>query len=543
MGRTLAAIVHQRSRPIARTQSACQATTGGVTFNIGTSHASTRQEARARVMNIRQPAPSVLRMGDPARRAWVERQYRDGGGVGISSPDCGPGRAIRLPPKGGKRILLCGGCGLRNDSGTVGVHECCDTCGTFYDYGEGSQVTHQILKDNVKGNRAGFACGATDKAKGIYGQGSVVTREYSVAPPIPGMQPPARPNTRLRVVQPPPAVKTITVPARKSYAYSTAELIKKTNIGYDANLAIRSCGRRNGCTGDCACQCSLCCASNQECSAKNGWSDGVCPGGMTGHGATCTTGSGAGPQGSSIGVPDRSGIGTEYAASYKHPATAGHAVSLPGTTVITAFATILNTAGVSTQIGLYQLSGGVLGQLVASSNIQTSIVGLNIYPLPTPVTLPGGEYAIMLAISAAVQIWTAVESVNMYGVNKYPLLPSGCGCGAGWTSSRAMVLWPIGYSAGCGPNAGPCACQSWTYKRRNNQFAANGAVDSDLLTSRIARTTQVANTCNTEGCTNPTYSSPSCDQCCKRNDSLPRTRGQVRRIPQELHQPKRPTRG
>lgn len=382
MGRTLAAIVHQKSRPIARTQSACQATTGGVLFDSGTTHASVRQQARARVMNIRQPAPSVLLMGDPARKAWVDQRYRTGGGAGIGTPICAAGSAIRIPPKGGKRILLCGGCGARNDGETIPNSDCCNTCGAFYDYGEGSQVTHQILKDNVKGNRAGFACGGTDKARGIYGRGSVVTREYSVAPSLPGMEAPARPGTLIRTVQPAPAVKTITVPPRKSYAYSTAELIKKTNIGYDANLAIRSCGRRNGCTGDCSCQCSLCCQANLECSAKNGWSDGVCPGGMTGHGTSCTTGD-------------------------------------------------------------------------------------------------------------------------------------------------------------CGPTTGPCACQSWTYKRRNNQFAANAAVDSDLLTSRIARTTQVANTCNTEGCANPANGSPACDQCCKRNDSLPRTRGQVRRVPQELHRPGR----
>ena len=341
-------------------------------FDAGISVESVRQRSKARLVNLRQPAPSPTLVGDSMRKKWIhEERHRSG-----------PSNGKRVPAKGGKRIMLCGGCGLGNDADTVPVGDCCDKCGSFYANGEGSQVTHQIIKDNVKGNRAGFACGATNKARGIYGRGTVVTREYSNVPPLPGMIAPSISGAPLYTVQPAPAVKTITVPPRKSYAYSITELIKKTNMGYDANLAIRGCGIRNGCTGDCACTCSLCCQANLQCSARNGWSDGVCPGGMTGNGTSCTTGS-------------------------------------------------------------------------------------------------------------------------------------------------------------CDPTTGPCACQSWTYKRRNGQFAANAAVDSDLLTSRMARTTQVAEKCNSEQCARDVVGDTPCPANCACNGLLARTRDQIRRIPQELHQPKR----
>ncbi len=166
-------------------------------------------------------------------------------------------------------MSICGGCG--SSVGAVPFSsgcgdEACADCGFHYNRGEGSQVTHQILKDTVKGNRSTLACHATDKPLGLYGSGSVVMREYSVAPPLPGMVTPHAGVSRLRVLQPAPVVKNITVPARKSYAYSTSELIKKTNIGYDANLAIRKCGSRSGAcgSGDCACQCSMCCSANVD---------------------------------------------------------------------------------------------------------------------------------------------------------------------------------------------------------------------------------------------------------------------------------------
>jgi hypothetical protein len=356
MGLTTAALVHQQSRARGSAQKACQIAypsdgTGAKTGRVGK-------------MNIRQAAPSPLLHVAPGRQAWLRRQYRNLDG--IAAGVCAGHGQKRNPPRGGARMSICGGCG--NQTGPVSVSDCCTECGSHYDRGEGSQVTHQVLKDTVKGNRSTLACHGTDKDLGIYGSGSVVMREYSVAPPLPGMQPPTRSGTRLRIVQPAPAVKTITAPAPKRYAYSTTELIKKTNIGYDANLAIRACGTRSGAcgSGDCACQCSLCCSANLNCQRDDDWTDGVCPGGMTGHGQSCTTGDGT-----------------------------------------------------------------------------------------------------------------------------------------------------------CGPTTGPCACQSWTYKRRNNGYAANGAVDASLLTATAGRLTNTATQCQNQSCYKMTPGAKPCF-CDRTAGCLPR---------------------
>lgn len=376
----MAALVHQQTRRHPAAQNACQAS---------------RANEGIFKMNIRQPTASPMEVGDSARHGWLRNRYKTANtGIRQGSSGCGIRAPIRTPPRGGKRTILCGGCGARNLVGTTPTANCCMWCGAFYDNGQGSQDTHQILKDTVKGNRAAFLCGGTDKSLGVYGTGTLVMREYSEAPPLPGMVAPSDLITPLRVVQPPPAVKTITAPPRKSYAYSTAELIKKSNTGYDANLSIRSCGTRRTCSGDsnCGCNCSLCCQANIVCDDRSYWADGICPGGLTGVGTSCRTGD----------------------------------------------------------------------------------------------------------------------------------------------------------ANGCGALSGPCKCQNWTYKRRNNGFAANGAVDGSLLTAQMGRVTQVADKCNTEACETiartQTFPAPN-PNACVNSGLLPGTLGQIRRIPQELHQPRRPRPG
>jgi hypothetical protein len=344
MGLTTAALVHQQNRTRLSAQKACQVA-------YPSNGATGVKTGRVGKMNIQQPAPSPLLHSDQGREAWLHRQYA-GAGTGIAAAEAchTTGHQQRNPPRGGARMSICGGCG--HQAGPVPVSDCCTECGSHYNSGQGSQVTHQILKDTVKGNRSTLACHGTDKPLGIYGSGSLVMREYTEAPPLPGMVAPTRTSTQVRIVQPAPVVKTITAPARKSYAYSTSELIKKTNIGYDANLAIRTCGTRTGAcgSGDCACQCSLCCSANVIC---GNWSDGVCPGGMTSRGQSCTTGNGT-----------------------------------------------------------------------------------------------------------------------------------------------------------CGPNSGACACQSWTYKRSNSGYAANGAVDASLLTAHTARMTNTAALCKSQCTASPIIQPP-----------------------------------
>lgn len=404
MGRTMAALIQPRSRLHPSAQKACQSPRGALFNQTAVQAGITRPAGRIHKMNIRQPVPTPTLIGDSYRQGWLRHQYNtSAAGIKQGGSGCGTSGPHRIPPKGGKKIMLCGGCGVVGPSipgGTTcgcGEGDCddCSLCGVAYNRGNGSQDTHQIFKDTVKGNRGAFACGGTNKAVGVYGSGTVVTREYTARPPLPGMVAPSVPGTPLFVVQPPPAVKTITVPARKSYAYSTSELIKKTNIGYDANLAIRSCGTRScGLDGDCLCNCSLCCQANIVCGIRSYWAelDGVCPGGMTGIGTSCRTGS----------------------------------------------------------------------------------------------------------------------------------------------------------STACGVGSGPCKCQNWTYKRKNNIYAANGGVDASLLTARMTRVARVADECNTEECERvernktPLAADPA---ACVHSGLLPGTLGQQRRIPQELHQPRRPRPG
>ena len=379
MGRTLAALINTRSRPHAGAQRACQSQLPRVLYNQTSQQAGTeRPGGRIHKMNIRQPAPTptLVSRASPVVLA----------GQSQTMSSRGP-----LPPKGGRKVLLCGGCGGtggRNDSDTVpSGTEFCDSRGTFYDYGAGSQVTHQIFKDTVKGNPGAYSYGSTNKPMGIYGSGSLVMREYtgSTPPPLPAMEATSPVGLPIYIVQPRPAVKNITVPARKSYAYSTSELIRKSGIGYDANLAIRNCGTRNACgAGDCGCQCGLACQASEVCDDRSYWADGVCPGGMTGMGIACTTGT------------------------------------------------------------------------------------------------------------------------------------------------------------GCGGDSGPCKCQSWTYKRRNGEYAANGGVDASQLTARAARMTQVADKCNTDGCIQVEGAKTPCaggGPGCICGGLMVRTRGQMRRVPRELQQP------
>lgn len=279
MGLTTAALIQPSTRRFNNTQRAC---------NNGASTGMFK-------MNIKRPAPTPYPVGDEHRQGWVRKNFSSQGTYLRGPPK--PGHTARTtPPRGGGKVLLCGGCGLCNQSGTLPASDCCETCGSSYDFGNGSQETHQIFKDTVKGNRGAYACGGTNKNLGVYGTGTIVTREYTEAPKgiHPFKKPNQLPNTTpiqyppVFVVQPPPAVKSITVPARKNYSFSTSELIKQSGIGYDANLAIRGCGLRRPCANTC----NNCVhgASNTVCEDRSYYADGICPGGLTGGGQSCTTG-------------------------------------------------------------------------------------------------------------------------------------------------------------------------------------------------------------------------------------------------------------
>jgi len=395
MGRTLAAIVQPATRQYNNTQIACLLARPAATFGQTSASAGvTRPQPGAYKVNLSRPTRSAYPVSDDGRRAWVRNQFASAGSGGVknSAEACAGFGTRRLPPKGGAYRSVCGSCG-NTALTSVPSEDCCDKCGKVWGYGNGGGETIQIFKDAVKGNRTAFACGGTNKQLGVYGTGSVVTRVFTGTPlptAIPGIEEPTGTSQPVGqpayIVQPAPAVKTITVPARKSYAYSTSELIKRTNIGYDANLAIRSCGRRSGTTGDCACNCSLCCQANVILDDRSKWNepDGICPGGLNG-GTSCRTGDGT----------------------------------------------------------------------------------------------------------------------------------------------------------ACGVSSGPCACQSWTYKRKNNEYAANGAVDASQLTARMGRVTTVADECNTAECVALERAQTPCatdPNKCPCSELLPGTRGAVRRIPQELYQ-------
>lgn len=397
MGRTLAAIVQPTTRRHNNTQHACLLARPAATFGQTSARAGVaRPQSGAYKINISRPSRTAYPVGDSDRQAWVRNQFDAAGSGGVKNPDeaCAGFGTHRLPPRGGAYRSVCGSCG--NVSSTSVPNEaCCDKCGKVWAYGNGGGETIQIFKDTVKGNRSAYACGGTNKNLGVYGSGSVVTRVFTGTPlptAIPGIEEPGASQPvgqAAYVVQPAPAVKTITIPARKSYAFSTAELIKRTNIGYDANLAIRSCGRHTGLTGECACNCSLCCQANVILDDRSNWNepDGVCPGGLN-AGRSCRTGD----------------------------------------------------------------------------------------------------------------------------------------------------------ATGCGVSSGPCACQNWTYKRKNDEYAATGAVDASQLTARMARVTTIADECNTELCVALERAQTPCatdPNKCPCSELLPGTRGTVRRIPQELHQPSR----
>ena len=281
MGVTTAALIQPSTRRFNNTQRAC---------NNGASTGMFK-------MNIKRPAPTPYPVGDEHRQGWVRKNFSSQGTYLRGPPK--PGHTARTtPPRGGGKVLLCGGCGLRNQSGTLPASDCCETCGSFYNFGNGSQETTQVFKDTVKGNRGAYACGSTNKSQGVYGSGSIVMREYTEAPTgIPGFQKPQQTSNGLRppvfVVQPPSAVKSVTVPPRKNYAFSTSELIKHSGVGYDANLAIRGCGRRRPCAGDAdvgGCNNCVRGAPNTVCDDRSYYADGICPGGLTGGGQSCTTG-------------------------------------------------------------------------------------------------------------------------------------------------------------------------------------------------------------------------------------------------------------
>ena len=261
-------------------------------------------------MNVRRPAPTPFAVGDEHRQGWIRRNFSEQGTL-LGGAPCAGHTPKNTPPRGGGKILICGGCGLRNQlsPGTLPRNTsvphndlCCEKCGSSYDFGNGSQETNQIFKDTVKGNRGAYACGGTNKPLGIYGTGTIVTREYTEAPTgIPGFENPRQLNNNLRppvfVVQPAPSVKSVTVPARKNYSFSTSELIKQSGIGYDANLAIRGCGLRRPCAGTppgdaSSGGCNNCIqgAANTVCEDRSYYADGICPGGLTGGGQSCTTG-------------------------------------------------------------------------------------------------------------------------------------------------------------------------------------------------------------------------------------------------------------
>lgn len=305
MGLTTAALIQPSTRRFNNTQRSCQLSRADVLFNK-TSAAAGQQRVAGGIykMNVRRPAPTPFAVGDEHRQGWIRRNFSEQGGRLDGAP-CAGHTPKNTPPRGGGKILICGGCGLRNqlppiplsrNSSNPTADQCCENCGSSYDFGNGSQETNQIFKDTVKGNRGAYACGGTNKPLGIYGTGTIVTREYTEAPKgiHPFKKPNQLPNTTpiqyppVFVVQPPPPVKSITVPARKNYSFSTSELIKQSGIGYDANLAIRGCGLRRPCAN--TCNNCLHGASNTVCEDRSYYADSICPGGLTGGGQSCTTG-------------------------------------------------------------------------------------------------------------------------------------------------------------------------------------------------------------------------------------------------------------
>ena len=311
MGLTTTALIQPSTRRFNNTQRSCQLSKADVLFNQTSAESGQKRVAGGIYkMNVRRPAPTPFAVGDEHRQGWIRRNFSEQGTL-LGGAPCAGHTPKNTPPRGGGKILICGGCGLRNQPspGTLSRetsdphnHLCCKKCGSSYDFGNGSQETHQIFKDTVKGNRGAFACGGTNKPLGIYGTGTIVTREYTAAPiGIPGFEKPSQLRNTTRppvfVVQPPPAVKSITVPARKNYSFSTSELIKHSGIGYDANLAIRGCGLRRPCAGippgDASSRgCNNCIqgAANTVCEDRSYYADGICPGGLTGGGQSCTTG-------------------------------------------------------------------------------------------------------------------------------------------------------------------------------------------------------------------------------------------------------------
>ena len=311
MGLTTAALIQPSTRRFNNTQRSCQLSKADVLFNQ-TSAASGQQRVAGGIfkMNVRRPAPTPFAVGDEHRQGWIRRNFSEQGTLLDGAP-CAGHTPKNTPPRGGGKILICGGCGLRNqlspgtlsrNSSNPTADQCCEKCGASYDFGNGSQETNQIFKDTVKGNRGAYACGGTNKPLGIYGTGTIVTREYTEAPTgIPGFENPRQlsnnPRPPVFVVQPPPPVKSVTVPARKNYSFSTSELIKQSGIGYDANLAIRGCGLRRPCAGTppgdaSSGGCNNCIqgAANTVCEDRSYYADGICPGGLTGGGQSCTTG-------------------------------------------------------------------------------------------------------------------------------------------------------------------------------------------------------------------------------------------------------------
>ena len=87
---------------------------------------------RIHKMNVQKPAPTPYVVADNL--------------VIWSGAPCAGHTPKNTPPKGGRKILICGGCGIYNadPKRTVPLTDCCKECGSHYNFGNGSQETTQI---------------------------------------------------------------------------------------------------------------------------------------------------------------------------------------------------------------------------------------------------------------------------------------------------------------------------------------------------------------------------------------------------------------
>lgn len=193
MGLTTAALIQPSTRRLNNTQRSCQLSRADVLFNKNNLHpqlGTKRVAGGIFKMNVRRPAPTPFAVGDEHRQGWIRRNFSEQRTL-LGGAPCAGHTPKNTPPRGGGKILICGGCGLRNqlppiplsrNSSNPTANPCCENCGSSYDFGNGSQETHQIFKDTVKGNRGAYACGGTNKNLGVYGTGTIVTREYTDDP-------------------------------------------------------------------------------------------------------------------------------------------------------------------------------------------------------------------------------------------------------------------------------------------------------------------------------------------------------------------------